>query len=78
MAARGFVCGSKRVDVWQQKGLYVAASVAVVWQQHRFLDMFFHRNVLNIMAGSLSNTKYHNRLACYHTHATPHQGSGSW
>ena len=25
MAARGFVRGSKRVDVWQQEGLYVAA-----------------------------------------------------
>ena len=40
MAERGLMCGSKGVNVWQQEGLYVAASVAVVRQQHRFLDMF--------------------------------------
>ena len=40
MAERGLMCGRKRVDVWQQQGLYVAARGFVccsrrvdVWQQ---------------------------------------------
>ena len=49
--------------VWQQEGVSMAASVAVVWQwwgsNTCYLDMFFRRNVPNIMSGSFPKNKLH-------------------